>query len=275
MPDLYKGCVPIIDTEGPATDFSHPYGMTFTCVPRDYAVQPASMFAQPDEMEQIPESEWDARYDEQEATKSSLEHLYLGPDLKSPAFVNLDQGQDGDCWAYSTGHALMLDRLKRGLPLVRLNPHGVAAMLNRPGTGGWCGLSGEFATAHGYPEEGTGPGQWPHWSHNKKYDTPELRAAMAKYRVTENWMDARQSAWDRNLTTRQQATNGFNNNPAPSDFNWWGHSVLQIRWVRIEKGSWGPLILNSWKGWGRFGLAVLQGRKATCDGGLAVRSTTA
>jgi len=47
--------------------------------------------------------------------------------------------------------------------------------------------------------------------------------------------------------------------------------VCQVRWVRIERGSWGPLILNSWKGWGRHGLAVLRGRQAVADGAIAIR----
>jgi hypothetical protein len=270
--DFYKNVFPIID-DGPNNAVSHPPGVGFGAVPRDYSVQPETMFAPPSQMVLIPESEWDARYDEQEAQQSSLEHIYLSGPGGTPAFVNLDQNGDGHCWAYSTGHAIMLDRLKRNMKLIRLNPHGVATMLKRF-NGGWSGLSAQFGTENGYPEEGTGPGQWPLHSNSPKYDTPECRAAMATRRIEEEWTDLTREVYNRNLTEAQSATCSFNNIPGPEDFSWWAHAVCRIRHVRIEKGSWGKLILNSWKGWGRHGLGVLRGSKMRCDGGLAIRSTS-
>jgi len=62
--DFYKGVFPIID-DGPNNDVSHPPGVGFGAIPRDYSVQPETMFAPPSQMVLIPESEWDARYDEQ------------------------------------------------------------------------------------------------------------------------------------------------------------------------------------------------------------------
>lgn len=273
MADFYKGSIPIIDADGPATDLSHPSDQSFGLVPRDYSVDPEPMFAPPSEMQLIPESEWDARFDEQEATESSLEHLYLRGG--KPAFVNLDQNGQGYCWAYSTGHSIMLDRLKQNLPLHRLNPHATAAIIKGGrDEGGWCGLSAKFARENGYAIEGNGPGEWPLHSRNLKFDTPELRAAMAKHKLTEEWTDLTRQVYDQNLTQAQCATCGFNNIPGPRDYNWWSHSVCGVRWVRIEKGSWGQLILNSWLNWGRFGLAVLRGKQAICNGGLAIRATT-
>ena len=97
---------------------------------------------------------------------------------------------------------------------------------------------------------------------------------MAKYVVQEEWTDMTRQVYDQNLTMAQVATCGFNNIPGPRDYNWWSHSVCGIRWVRIERNSWGQLILNSWKGWGRYGLGVIRGSKAVCDGGLAIRLTS-
>lgn len=274
--DFYHGTIPILD-EARAADRDHlfPKDGSFGHVPRDYEEDPQSMFASPTEIELVPTSEDDARYDEQEATKSSLEHIYLSGPNGEPAFVNLDQNGNGYCWAYSTGTAIMLDRLKQNLPPLRLNPHGPAAIIKGGrDEGGWCGLSAKWARENGYPVEGTGPGQWPLHSRNLKYDTPECRAEMAKHKVLEDWCDLSRQVYDQNLTERQLATCGFNNIPAPSDFNWWSHSVCQVRWVRIERGNWGPLILNSWKGWGRYGLAVLQGSKRTANGALAFRMTS-
>ena len=275
MAEFYKN-IPIIDTEAPDNDVLFPAGMTFGLVPRDYDQFPEPMFAPPSDMQLIPESEWDARYDEQERLQSSLEHIYLSGPNGTPAFVNLDQNGHGYCWAYSTGQSIMLDRLRRNLPMVRLNPHATAAIIKKGrDEGGWCGQSAKFAREIGYALEGNQAGQWPLHSRDLRNDTQELRAQMAKYKIDEDFVDLTRQVYDQNLTTAQVATCGFLNIPGPGDYNWWGHSVCRVRWVRIERGSWGQLILNSWKGWGRHGLGVLRGSKAICNGALAVRSTTA
>ena len=278
MADFYKGNIPIIDTESNAfNDVLFPKDQAFGLVPRDYAIDPPDMFASPpSEMELIPESEWDARYDEQEELKSSLEHIYLSGPNGTPAFINLDQNGHGYCWAYSTGQSIMIDRLKRNLSPVRLNPHATAAIIKRGrDEGGWCGLSAKFGRENGYAIEGNGPGQWPLHSRNLQFDTPALRAEMAKYKIDEEWVDLTRSVYDQNLTRAQLATSGFMNIPGPGDYNWWGHSVCRLRWVRVERGNWGQLILNSWKNWGRHSLSVLTGSKAVSNGALAIRSTTA
>lgn len=276
MLELYKGSIPIIDCDGPENEMLRPKGATFGLVPRDYSQDPESLFAPPSEMKLIPESEWDARFDEQERLGSSLEHIYLSGPGGTPRFKNLDQNGHGFCWAYSTGHAIMLDRLRRNLPLVRLNPHATAAIIkNGRDEGGWCGLSAKFAREHGYAIEGNASGQWPLHSRDLRFDTPELRASMAKFKVDEDWVDLSRQVYDQNLTRLQLATCLFNNIPCATDFQWWGHSVCSKRWVRIEAGSWGLLIINSWPNWGRYGLGVLRGEKTKTMGALAIRSTTA
>jgi hypothetical protein len=274
MPDFYKGDIPILDDFGSRrTDLTHPKDFRMGLTPRDYGEHPEEMLAGPDTLQVIDRSEWDARYDEQEANESSLEHLFLRGG--KPAFVSLDQNGHGYCWSYSTGTSLMLARLRNGLPLVRLNPHSVAAIIKGGrDEGGWCGLSMKFVAEHGMAAEGGGPGEWPLHSRNLTHDTPATRAAMAKNKVLENVYDLTRREWDQQLTAAQLATCGFLNVPCPSDFNWWGHSVCQVRWVRVERGSWGPLILNSWKGWGRHGLAVLRGSQATANGAVATRTAS-
>lgn len=276
MANFYKNVIPIIETDLPATNLSHPMDVNFGMVPRDYSVDPEPMFAQPSEMELIPQSEWDARYDEQEALQSSLEHIYLSGPNGGPAFINLDQNGDGYCWNYSIGQSKMMDRLRRNLPMVRFNPHAGAAIIKGGrDEGGWCGLGAKFAREHGMAVEGNGRGQWPLHSRNLQNDTAELRAEMAKFKIEEEWTDLTKQVYDQNLTQSQVATCGFNNIPGPRDYNHWGHSVCGLRWVRTEQGAWGQLILNSWKNWGRHGLAVLLGSKAVCNGGLAIRLTSA
>jgi hypothetical protein len=265
--EFYKGKIPIIDFDGGRTDLSHPKGVGYGYVPRDYSEFPEEMFAPPSQMQLIPESEWDARYDEQEENESSLEHIFLRGG--KPAFVNLDQNGDGDCWAYSNGSAKMLADLRDGKPVRRLNPHFIATYLKRY-NGGWCGAGAQVLFGIGCLEEGRGAEEWPLHSHDTRLMTQARIAAAAKHKSKEEWRDLTRQIYDQEMTTLQLATCGFNNIPAPSDFDWQSHSVCQVRWVRIERGSWGPLILNSWKGWGRYGLGVYRGRQAIADGAVAI-----
>ena len=177
-----------------------------------------------------------------------------------------------NCWSYSTGAAIMMRRLALHVPFVRLNPHSVAAIVKGgKDEGGWCGLSLAKAREIGYAEEGTGPGQWPlHSRQASRFNDPLVKESMARFLVTDDWYDLGKPAYGQALTRLQQATCLFNNCPSPSDFNWWGHSVCALRYVRIEAGNWGLLILNSWKGWGRRGLSVLQGSKSRANGAVSI-----
>jgi hypothetical protein len=163
-----------------------------------------------------------------------------------------------------------MDRAKQNLPPIRLNAVAVATLLGRT-NGGWCGLSMKFARENGYPVVGTGPGEWPYQSRHGK-DTPELRAAMKQHRDLEDWYDLAKAEYDQDLSKGQLATCLFDNLPAPSDYNRFGHSMLSLRKVRIERGSWGYLTLNSWKGFGYYGLCVLAEMEP--DGSCALRSST-
>ena len=266
---------PSISDDPASMAIAYPHGTFRGGIPRDYMVQPKDMFASPSGMPLIPESEWRDRFEEQEKEKSSLEHLYLGESLQSPKFVNLDQNGNGYCWAYSTGHAIMFDRLRSNQPMVRLNPHATAAIIKSGrDEGGWSGLSAKFARETGYALEGTGPGQWPLHSRNLKFDTPELRAEMGKYKVTEEWVDLALAPYDQNLTFAQLATCLLLNIPCQVDYNWWSHAICAIRLVWANN-AWAVMIINSWKGWGRFGLGLLEGSRKVPDGSLATRSTTA
>jgi hypothetical protein len=270
--EFYRGKIPIVTrdlNEGfvRGTPDSPP---SLGCVPRDFDVDPVEMRDSPSEMKLIDPSEYDARFDEAEATESSLEHKYL-PDGKTPAFEFLDQGEFPDCWAHSTAHCLMFDRLKQNLPVLRFNAVAVATMLGRT-NGGWSGLSMKFARDNGYPVMGSGPGEWPQWTRKRQYDTPELRAAMKRHQANELWYDLGRREYNQVLTRRQIDTCGFDNIPLGVDFNEFGHAMCQIRRVRIEAGHWGDLILNSWKGFGYHGLFVLVNR--TADNACGLRSST-
>lgn len=268
--ELYKGKIPIVHRSLNEGFIRGEVGeeVTFGCVPRDFDEDPPRMGESPAELKLYDPSEYDAVYDEQEATESSLEHLYLRGG--TPAFEYIDQGKFPDCWAHSTAHCYLLDRVKQNLPAIKVNPVAVATMLGRT-NGGWSGLSLKFLSENGYPLMGSGPGEWPKWTRDKKYDTPELRAKMALHKADETWYDLGRREYNQVLTRRQQDTLGLSNVPMGVDYSEFGHAMCMLRKVRIERGHWGDLILNSWKGFGYFGLMVLVGH--TASNAVALRSS--
>jgi hypothetical protein len=232
-------------------------------VPRDYSDYPAEMFDPPSDMPLIPESEYDARVEEQERRAASLEHLCTW----SPK----DQDGDGYCWGYSVTAAVEFLRVIAGMPLVRLSAHAICAIIKRGrNEGGWCGLSAKFAREFGIPAEDL----WPTHSRDLRHDTPEMRANAALHRVMEEWVDLTRNVYDQNLTLRQVDSCCLANIPMAWDFNWWGHSVFGGRLVKVEAGSRGRRIRNSWGNWGENGWATLRGEKAIPNGAVALRVVT-
>lgn len=260
MPDL------IIDDSTPN---DVPFDPQFArgAVPRDYSVDPVEMFAAPSEMPLIPRSEWDARIDEQETQQSSLKHLY-----RRAGWTNLDQGQNGYCWAHSVAHTVMLQRTAANQPFVPLSAYAVAAIIKGGrNEGGWCGLAAKFIRDVGIPSQQF----WPQGDRRLSHDTAAMRENAAMHKVTEDWVDLTRPVYNQSLTFDQLASCLLLNIPCAVDFNWWGHSVAAVRLVRVEAGSYGIEILNSWLNWGDHGLAVLRGSKAIPNGAVATRVTTA
>lgn len=269
MPDL------IID-DSTSSDVTHPSGVGFGLVPRDYNVDPVEMFAAPTTIPLIPRSEWDARIDEQERLQSSLEHIRLTANGGQP-IPSLDQNKGdgvhwGYCWAHSTTHTVMLHRAVANLPYVPLSAFAVACIIkNYANDGGWCGLSAKFARERGIPSQKF----WPQKNLDRANDNPETWADAAKHKITEDYVDLTRDVWGQNMTFDQVATCLLSNIPCALDFNWWGHSVCGIRLVRVEAGSYGIKIWNSWAdSWGDRGMGILRGSKAVPNGAVATRTTT-
>lgn len=179
----------------------------------------------------------------------------------------------GNCWAYSTTAAVMMLRALSNLPYVRLSGHAVGCQVkNYRDEGGWNGLSADWVMKHGVPSVDF----WKEKSMSRSNDTPEMRANALSHLVSEDWSDQSVSVYDRNLTEEQRATLLFNNIPYMADRNWWSHSTLDIRWCRIERGSWGPKTLNSWTdSWEDNGMSIIQGSRSRTDGASALRVTGA
>jgi len=269
MPAMYKGKIPIIknDLNEGFIRGTPDHEPSTGAIERDFDIDPVMMGDSPAGIQLIDQSEWDARFDEQEATESSLEHMYLRGG--NPAFEFLDQNGFPDCWCHSTAHGMMMDRVRQNLPVLRFNAVAMATMMNQL-NGGWCGLSLKFAREKGCPVVGNGVGEWPYQSRKGKV-TPELQAAMALHKSLEDVYDLGKREYDQVLAKNQITTLSFNNHPMPADWMPYGHSMLLVRAVRIEANHWLPLILNSWQGFGFHGLAVLP---IWPNNAVAIRSTT-
>jgi hypothetical protein len=236
----------------------------------------AEMKALPSEIKPIPRSEWDARFEEQEAQKSSLYHLKLHDMADGKPHVSLDQNGQGYCWAYSQVAAIMYARAAAHLPYVRLSPHSVACVIkNFRDEGGWCGLSARFCRGEDpnhRDKAGCVPEDlWPQKSMSRSNNTPENWKVAKRYAITEDYVDVTKNVYDQNMVDEQIATCLFNNIPVIVDYNEWGHSIVAIQWVRLESGVFVPRIDNSWTpGWGDKGTGLIN-RRWNVDGAVAVR----
>lgn len=233
-------------------------------VERDYEIYPIEMFAEPKEIPLVPSSDWDAIIDEQEEQESSLTHIW-----HRKGYQHLDQNGQGFCWAYSGAHAIMATRARDNQPYERLSAHAAACkIMDFKDKGAWCGLSSKFYGEFGCPTVKT----WPEKSMSRAHDNPGTWEEAKRFQITENYVDLTRPVWGQNLTFDQVASCVLNNIPAQVDFNWWGHSVCAMRLKRIERGSYGLEIVNSWLKWGDRGFATLQGNRTIPDGAVATRA---
>lgn len=271
MPELWEGKVPIIRRSLNEGWLGDPEPVRDGAIERDYEIDPPSMGDSPASMQVISDpQEQIERWKEQHANKSSLFHMYFRDD--KPAFKLLDQNGHGYCWAYSTGHCVMFDRLKQNLPMVRINPHATAAIIKRGrDEGGWSGLSLKFGREHGYAVEGDGPGEWPLHSRNLKYDTPELRANMALHKATEDWYDFGKREFDQTLNKNQLITCWLQNHCVAADYNRFSHAMA-FPWCVLIDGRFHPMKFASWKNYGYYGWAILYDMYP--NNAVALRATT-
>lgn len=251
---------PVIDGERVATG----------CVERDFSVQPPKMQAL--EIPEIPESEWDARIEELAATKSQLSDIRLRANNGAP-IPSLDQGQYGYCWSHSPTHAAMLVRALANLPYVPLSAFSIAAPIkNGRNEGGWAALALDYGQTHGWNSQR----MWPQGDARVSRNTTEAKEERKKYQATEAWEDLAASVYDRNVSFKQMASLLLSKVPGAGDFYWWSHSVALLDLVKIEAGSYGIRIWNSWTDqWGDRGMGVLRGSKARTNGAVFIRSLTA
>lgn len=223
------------------------------CVPRDFTVDPIAMGDSPDGMELYTDAEAKTVHNQRLNSESSLLHMYLR--TGQPAFEFLDQDGFPDCWYHGPAHAYMLACMRDNDTIPRINAVAGATLLKRT-NGGWSGLAMKDLRENGAPLMGTGEGEWPMHTRNTKYNTAAFKANRQKRKVLEDWYDTSSEVYDQTQTKAQITTSVLNNQPGSGDWNKHGHA-MSVPGLALIDARLHPIVLNSWKQFGRFGLAVL------------------
>ena len=237
-----------------------PSGHEKGLVPRDLAVHPpgfleASGVSEPFSLPLIDEAEWPERIADQEARKSSLQHIRDTCGPGNGQMPSLDQDGYGYCWNHSTTSSVMLLRGKQMQPYVLLSAFAVGCMVkNYRNEGGYGGESLDFSVKTGIPSAEF----WPIKSTSRSNDNPNTWANAALHKVVKWW----ECSSNPNTRRQQVATALLLGLPVIADFNWWGHSVCLIRLMSKTITR----LINSWSdSWSDHGVGDLEGGKAWPD----------
>lgn len=208
----------------------------------------------------IPRSEWQARIEEMEATKTSIPALCDQAGLKVK-----DQQQTEFCWANGPTHCVEVVRTIEGQKPIVLSAASVACRVNGfVNRGGWGGDALDFIIEHGIvPAD-----QWPNTAINRQYLTDANVQLALKYRVTEWWELA-----PKNLD--QLVTCLLLRIPVAVGYSWWGHEVTAVKPLWLD-GTVALEIDNSWgTSWGDNGRGTIQGSRMQPDDAVCPRVTLA
>ncbi len=272
--DTFNGIPIIDDSTDPDFLFGFQNGeeMGRGLVPRSMESQPPGYLEDVPQMKAVvgidilSDDQINELVEQQERDKSSLQHIRDRGNGGKP-IPSTNQGQDGYCWSFGTTNALMLLRAKMNLPYVPLCGTGPATVImNAANQGAWGAKSLEWMMKYGCPSTSV----WPERARDLRYATQAMYQDAAKRKVDGAWVDLESPVYDRDLTIQQVDSLLAQNIPVVGDFNWWGHCVVMLRTFKIENGSRGRLIWNSWAdSWGDRGMAILRGNKAIPDNAVA------
>lgn len=187
----------------------------------------------------------------------------------------LNQNPTNYCWCYAVIHAVMIARMLAGLPIVRLSPYSVAAMIKKGGNyGGWGSQALEYIVEHGIASTAVWPCEDPSMSSSqqsaanmaairnwRQYDD-ESRADAATRKVQE-WYDVR----PRNFLEKMSLV--AHRIPVPSGYNWMGHEMCTIRGVILPNGRLGCEDMDHYGSGGQYNSRVMTASKGTADDAVA------
>lgn len=204
----------------------------------------------------IPESEWQARIEEQDARRASPWHLAYE---RGPVTIK-DQGQLPYCWIFATTTDLEIVRAAHNLPHVELSPASAGSWITGFRRRGGFGRE----AIEGLGETGAVPvSEWPQAAVDRRFDTAENRALAARYKAAE-WYYV--ESWPQAVSCLLRGL------PVSAGYNWWAHQVCLVR-LGVIDGEVCPLLANSWSpAWGEKGFGWLQGRRKYPDDAVACRA---
>ena len=267
--DYFQG-IPIIDDSTPG-DFTHDSRYARGAVPRDFSVQPPEMMASADDVVLIPDNDLDGWWEKQEAEQSGLDQVVIRARARG-RFKDRYQNGDPLCWAHSTTHGIMVANEVANKPPVTLSAYMLACLSDGRGyanSGAWGALSAQTAQQIGICSDA----KWPQGQRSRSLDTPAMREEAKLNLVTGVFADLGRPVWAQNVPFKAVLSCLFTGRPVVVDFNWWSHSVLALKAVRIAAGDWGILILNSWGlDWGQAGMSILRESKAKPDGSVVINT---
>lgn len=207
----------------------------------------------------VPRSEWQARIQEIEASKSRLSDLATLAGLPPK-----NQQQTNYCWINAPTYCTEMVRVVQNQPLVLLSPASAGAQIkNYQNVGGWGKEGLEWIIAHGLvPVD-----RWPANAIDRRYATAENKALALKYRVAE-WWELTPGNVDEFISCLLRRI------PIAVGYNWWSHEVSMIDPLWLD-GDVAVRIRNSWGDWGENGYGVLQGQRMLPDDAVAPRTALA
>ena len=202
-------------------------------IARDYEKFPYGSMFDPFEALNLPlidRSEYDARIEEMEKTKSRLSDMYLARGWQKP-----NQNGTNFCWMYACTSAMKLDRAKQNLPWKAYSAESAAAPINGfRNSGGWSTNGAKWAATKGVCTEET----WPPHSYASRHYTDANKAVALENLIT-SWTELTPRSFKVLMTML------FHRMPCPIGLNWWRHAICAADPVKLGNNAYGVRILNS------------------------------
>lgn len=234
---------------------------------RDLSEHPynSSPFSKPFDLPLIPRSEWDARIEEMEKTKSLYSQLILS---HTPYIPSKNQSNTNYCWfnGVVTGCEGLMALTGQGFTALS-SACGAAQIKGFRNQGGWGGEALNWMVKYGTCPQS----MWPNAAINRSYLTEAARQAALKFRLTEWYDNMRTGSFDVLMTAL------FNRIPVPLGLDWWSHLICAFDPVKTGNNAYGCRIRNSWSdSWGEKGFGILSESRSRGDMvGLGVLMATA